>query len=256
MQKISKISKGIKENKKIGAILSQEDSRQFQISDNDIAIITDKVIVRIREELEKAELSNNLSYNYLASLEPRRKVLERKEYSIGVRTFGIGLLGMCVAYWIYFFFIVHDFVPLTHTTYLTLILISLTCINKFESAVLNSFVSVSSIGFLLISLFLINASYDIYTWMGGPILHGAMASFQIYIVLNKKVYISKRYLLIGFLFYIIFLSNYDDYSRLIQITNMEKFYTVLSAAIQIFYIFILTTIFIYFYKKRSKALLP
>ena len=173
-----------------------------------------------------------------------------------MRIFGFVLLGLCVAYWIYFFFIVHDYVPLTHTTYLTLILISLTCINKFESALLNSFVSVSSIGFMLISLFLINSSNDIYSWIGGPILHGVMASFQIYIVLNKKIYTSKRYLLIGFLFYLIFLSNYDDYSRLIEITNMGDIYTELSTAVQIFYIFILTAIFTYFWKKRCKVLLP
>lgn len=234
----------------------QKNPGKLQISDNEIEIITDKILIRISEELDRSERSKSTSYNYLTSLEPRRQVIKRKEYSVGVRAFGVGLLGLCVVYWIYFFFIVQDYVPLTHTTYLTLILISLTCINKFESALLNSFVSVSSIGFMLISLFLINSSKDIYTWIGGPILHGVMASFQIYIVLNKKVYTSKRYLLIGFLFYIIFLSNYDDYSRLIEITNMKNLYTELSASVQIFYIFILTAIFTYFYKKRYKVLLP
>jgi hypothetical protein len=234
----------------------QKKPNHFEINDNEIEIITDRVLIRISEELDRSERSKNTSYNYLTSLEPRMQVIKRKEYSIGVRAFGIGLLGMCVIYWIYFFFIVQDYVPLTHTTYLTLILISLTCINKFESALLNSFVSVSSIGFMMISVFLINTSKDIYTWMGGPVLHGVMASFQIYIVLNKKVYTSKRYLLIGFLFYLIFLSNYDDYSRLIEITNMRNLFTDLSAAVQIFYIFILTAIFTYFYKKRFKVLLP
>jgi len=234
----------------------KKEPNQFQISDNEIKIITDRIIIRISEELNRSERSKNTSYNYLTSLEPRKKVFKRKEFSTGVRVFGVGLLGLCVVYWIYFFFIARDYVPLTHTTYLTLILISLTCINKFESALLNSFVSVSSIGFMLISLILINTSKDIYSWIGGPILHGVMASFQIYIVLNKKVYTSKRYLLIGFLFYIIFLSNYDNYSRLIEITNMGDFYTELSAAVNIFYIFILTAIFTYFYKKRCKVLLP
>ncbi len=189
-------------------------------------------------------------------LEPKNKVIEQKEYSVGVKVFGYILLGFCVGYWIYFFFIVHDYVPLTHTTYLTLILISLTCINKFESALLNSFVSVSSVGFLLISLFLINSSKDIYLWIGGPILHGIMAAFQLYIVFNKRIYISKRFLLIGFLFYIIFLSNYDNYSRLIEITDMGAIFTELSVVVQVFYIFILTAIFTYFYKKHFKILLP
>lgn len=255
-QKITKSEKEIIENKNLRKDLPQTESNQLQISDNELEIITDRILIRISEEFNKSASLKKTSYNYLNKLEPKRKVIESKEYSTGVRAFGVGMLGLCVVYWIYFFFIAQDYVPLTHTTYLTLILISLTCINKFESVLLNSFVSVSSIGFLLISLFLINSAKNIYIWIGGPILHGVMATFQIYIVLNKKIYTSKRYLLIGFLFYMIFLSNYDDYSRLIEITEMGDIITELSVVVQIFYLFILTAIFTYFYKKRFRVLLP
>ena len=236
--------------------MPEKEFNELKLSDNELEIITDKIIIRISEEISKNKNSQNNSDNFLSLLEPKRKVIERKEYSIGVKTFGFGLLGLCVFYWIYFFFIVQDYVPLTHTTYLTLILISLTCINKFESPLLNSFVSVSSAGFLMISFFLLNTTKDIYSALGGPILHGAMAGLQLFVVFHKKIIVSKRYLLVGFIFYLIFLNTIDDYGRLIQITNMGSIYTELMTSVQVFYIFILTAIFAYFYKKRYKLLLP
>ena len=236
--------------------MPEKEFSELKLSDNELEIITDKIIIRISEEFSKNKKSQDNSDNFLNLLEPRKKVFERKEYSIGVRTFGFGLLGLCVFYWIYFFFIVQDYVPLTHTTYLTLILISLTCINKFESPLLNSFISVSSAGFLMISFFLLNTTRDIYSALGGPILHGAMAGLQLFVVFHKKIIVSKRYLLTGFLFYLIFFNSIDDYGRLIEITNMGSIYTELMTSIQIFYIFILTAIFAYFYKKRYKLLLP
>lgn len=234
----------------------QKEFSELKLNDNEIEIITDKILIRITEEFNKSEDTENRSYNYLTLLEPRNKVIESKEYSLGVRTFGFVLLGFCVFYWMYFFFIAQDYVPLTHTTYLTLILISLTCINKFESALLNSFISVSSIGFLMISFFLLNTTKDIFSALGGPILHGAMAGLQLFVVFHKKIIVSKRYLLIGFIFYLIFLNTIDDYGRLIEITNMGSFYTELMTSVQIFYIFILTVIFAYLYKKRFKILIP
>jgi hypothetical protein len=43
---------------------------------------------------------------------------------------------------------------------------------------------------------------------------------------------------------------------LIEITNMGDIYTELMTSVQIFYIFILTAIFTYFWKKKNKNLLP
>ena len=254
--KITQNLKDIKKNEFLDRIIPQNKFSELKLNDNELEIITDKIIIRISEEISKNKSSQDNSDNFLNLLEPRKKVIERKEYSIGVKTFGFGLLGLCVFYWIYFFFIVHDYVPLTHTTYLTLILISLTCINKFESPLLNSFISVSSAGFLMISFFLLNTTRDIYSALGGPILHGAMAGLQLFVVFHKKITVSKRYLLIGFIFYIIFLNTIDDYGRLLEITNMGSIYTELMTSVQIFYIFILTAIFTYFWKKRNKNLLP
>ena len=83
---------------------AQKKFGQLQVSDNEIEIITDRILIRISEELDNSERSENTSYNYLTTLEPRKKVIKSKEYSMGVRAIGVGLLGACVFYWIYFFF--------------------------------------------------------------------------------------------------------------------------------------------------------
>lgn len=239
----------------IKEVLSNEKEITSHLDDEEIELITEKVIERITDKLKLLDSSENAE-KYLEILEPKRKVIEQYEFSVGVKIFGYILLSLCIGYWIYNFFIIGDIVSLTHTTYLTLILISFTCINKFESVLLNSFTSISSVGFLLISIFLINSTKDIYTALGGPILHGLMAGFQLYLIINKKISVSKRYLIIGYLFYIFFLSSYDNFGRLIEITETGTVFTELMVLVQTFYLFSLTTIGIYYIKKKYGMLLP
>ena len=240
-------------NEVIKEVLSNEKEITSHLNDEEIELITEKVMDKITEKLK---LLTPSSEKYLEILEPKTKVIEQYEFSVGVKIFGYILLGLCIGYWIYNFFIIGDIVSLTHTTYLTLILISLTCINRFESVLLNSVTSISSIGFLLISIFLINSTKDIYTALGGPILHGLMAAFQLYLVINKKIPVSKRYLIIGYLFYIFFLSSYDNFGRLIEITETSSVFTELMVLVQTFYLFSLSTIVIYYIKKKYGMLLP
>lgn len=240
-------------NEVIKEVLSNEKEMTSHLNDEEIELITEKVMDKITEKLK---LLTPSSEKYLEILEPKTKVIEQYEFSVGVKIFGYILLGLCIGYWIYNFFIIGDIVSLTHTTYLTLILISLTCINRFESVLLNSVTSISSIGFLLISIFLINSTKDIYTALGGPILHGLMAAFQLYLVINKKIPVSKRYLIIGYLFYIFFLSSYDNFGRLIEITETGSVFTELMVLVQTFYLFSLSTIVIYYIKKKYGMLLP
>lgn len=242
----------VKRDEVIKEILSNEKEITSHLDDQEIELIAEKVI----QKLKLLEQSSENAEKYLEILEPKIKVIDQYEFSVGVKIFGYILLGLCIGYWIYNFFIIGDIVSLTHTTYLTLILISLTCINKFESVLLNSFTSISSIGFLLISIFLINSTKDIYTALGGPILHGLMAAFQLYLVINKKIPVSKRYLIIGYLFYIFFLSSYDNFGRLIDITQTGTMFTELMVLVQAFYLFSLSTILIYFIKKKYGMLLP
>jgi hypothetical protein len=245
----------VKTDEVIKEVLSNEKEITSHLNDEEIELITEKVMDKINEKLKLERHSENAE-EYLQILEPRRKVIEKYEFSVGVKIFGYILLGLCIIYWIYNFFIIGDIVSLTHTTYLTLILISFTCINKFESVLLNSFTSISSVGFLLISIFLINSTKDIYTALGGPILHGLMATFQLYLVINKKIPLSKRYLIIGYLFYIFFLSSYDNFGRLIEITETGTVFTELMVLVQTFYLFSLSTITIYYIKKKYGMLLP
>ncbi len=240
----------------IKEVLSNEKEMTFHLNDEEIELITEKVIDKITEKLKLLTPSSENAEKYLEILEPKTKVINQYEFSVGVKFFGYILLGLCIGYWIYNFFIIGDIVSLTHTTYLTLILISFTCINKFESVLLNSFTSISSIGFLLISIFLINSTKDIYTALGGPILHGLMAAFQLYLVINKKIPVSKRYLIIGYLFYIFFLSSYDSFGRLIDITETGTIFSEIMVLVQTFYIFSLSTILIYYIKKKYGMLLP
>lgn len=242
----------LKRDEVIKEILSNEKEITSHLDDQEIELIAEKVI----QKLKLLEPSSENAEKYLEILEPKIKVIDQYEFSVGVKIFGYIILGLCIGYWIYNFFIIGDIVSLTHTTYLTLILISLTCINKFESVLLNSFTSISSIGFLLISIFLINSTKDIYTALGGPILHGLMAAFQLYLVINKKIPVSKRYLIIGYLFYIFFLSSYDNFGRLIDITETGTVFTELMVLVQAFYLFSLSTILIYFIKKKYGMLLP
>ncbi len=243
----------LKTEEVIKEVLSNEKEMTSHLNDEEIDLITEKVMDKITEKLK---LLTPSSEKYLEILEPKTKVIDQYEFSVGVKIFGYILLGLCIGYWIYNFFIIGDIVSLTHTTYLTLILISLTCINRFESVLLNSVTSISSIGFLLISIFLINSTRDIYTALGGPILHGLMAAFQLYLVINKKIPVSKRYLIIGYLFYIFFLSSYDNFGRLIEITETGSVFTELMVLVQTFYLFSLSTIGIYYLKKKYGMLLP
>lgn len=247
----------VKTDEVIKEVLSNEKEITSHLDNEEIELITEKVMEKITEKLKLlGRPSSENAEKYLEILQPRRKVIEQYEFSVGVKIFGFILLSLCIGYWIYNFFIVGDFVSLTHTTYLTMILISLTCINRFESVLLNSFTSISSIGFLLISIFLINSTKDIYTALGGPILHGLMAAFQLYLVINKKIPVSKRYLIIGYLFFIFFLSSYDNFGRLIEITETGTVFTELMVLVQTFYIFSLSTILIYYIKKKYGMLLP
>ena len=243
----------LKTEEVIKEVLSNEKEMTSHLNDEEIDLITEKVMDKITEKLK---LLTPSSEKYLEILEPKTKVIDQYEFSVGVKIFGYILLGLCIGYWIYNFFIIGDIVSLTHTTYLTLILISLTCINRFESVLLNSVTSISSIGFLLISIFLINSTRDIYTALGGPILHGLMAAFQLYLVINKKIPVSKRYLIIGYLFYIFFLSSYDNFGRLIEITETGSVFTELMVLVQTFYLFSISTIVIYYIKKKYGMLLP
>jgi hypothetical protein len=86
------------------------------------------------------------NYFQVEHLEPKKKVFTQKEFSLGVRIAGWSILGGCAWYFIYFFFILQQFEPLTYTTYLTIILIGLTCVNKFESVLLNSVTCISVYG--------------------------------------------------------------------------------------------------------------
>lgn len=196
------------------------------------------------------------NYFKVEHLEPKKQVFTQKEFSLGVRITGWGILAGCIWYFIFFFFILQQFEPLTYTTYLTLILIGLTCVNKFESVLLNSVTCISVYGFIVISFWFINVTTDLFSLVVGPILHGAMGIFQLYLILHPRIAVSKRYLIWGFLFYLLFLSSYDTYQRLNIITGQAGSISELMTMVHSFYTLSLSLIGIYLYKKKFGILLP
>ncbi|MFX0025429.1 MAG: hypothetical protein ACFE8M_03380, partial [Candidatus Hermodarchaeota archaeon] len=101
-----------------------------------------------------------------------------------------------------------------HTTFFTTILISFTCILKLESIFLNTISSISFYGFLNVTIALIPVTDSIAFFFVGPVYHGLIAGFQIFLVFHPKIPMSKRYLLWGVLFYLAFMASYDDYQRI------------------------------------------
>lgn len=235
---------------------SGQTSSQYKISDKEIELISEKVIKQITKKLITQEPLSEALSNYIKKLEPKTIVFKQKEFSTAIRIMGILLLLILIWYWIFFFFIVRDLEPLLFTTYITLILISLTLINKFESVLLNSITCISVYGFIMVAIWLATIVKDVGTLIGGPILHGVMAGVQLFIILHRKIALSKRYLFLGFLFYLIFLNSIDQIARLIAETNTEDIFPEILTSIVSFYVLGITCIFIYLYKKKYGILFP
>ncbi|MFX1337001.1 MAG: hypothetical protein ACFFDK_00175 [Promethearchaeota archaeon] len=238
---------------------SEED--HIHLSEEQIQMIAEYAVAKLTEKLGKEKSSTNGikgTHDIISSdiLEPKRKVIEQKEFSTGVRIGGIILLGMCIWYWIWFFFIVQQLEPLTYSVYITMILVALTLINKFESVLLNSITSITVYGFIMIAIGSIRVATDIYSFYTGPILYGLIGGFQLFIVLHRKIAVSKRYMFWGFLFYLLFISSFESFTHVNVIIGTEEIFPELVTAVLSFYILGLTFIVIYFYKKRFGILLP
>jgi hypothetical protein len=238
---------------------SEED--HFHLSEEQIQQIAEYALAKLNKKFgDKKPVLKGLNgyYGTLDSdiLEPKKKVLEQKEFSTGVRVGGIALLAICIWYWIWFFFIVQRLEPLTYSVYITIILIALTLINKFESVLLNSITSITVYGFLVISIGSIRIAKDLYSFFTGPILYGLVAGFQLFLVFHRKIAVSKRYMFWGFLFYLLFISSFESFSHLNVIIGTEEVFPELVTAVLSFYILGITFIVIYFYKKKYGILLP
>ena len=155
----------------------------------------------------------------------------------------------CIGYWS-FMFTIQDFEAVLHTTYFTIILISVTCILKLESVFLNIITGITFYGFLTVTIGLITVTDSIIYAIVGPVLHGAIAGFQVFLVFHPKIPMSKKYLLWGIIFYLAFMASYDDYQRINIITGLEQIVTSDFTKAYSFYALVITSVGIYFYKKR------
>jgi len=156
----------------------------------------------------------------------------------------------CVYYWIHFFFIVRFYEPLLYTTYFTMIMIGFTCIFKFESPFFNTLTCITVYGFLNITIGLFFTVTDVLVLITGPLLHGFIAAVQLFIILHRKIYIHRGYLLWGLLFYFIFMSSYDSFHRWNIITGFETIVSDAFTKAYSFYALWISGIVIYYYKYR------
>ncbi|TFF84304.1 MAG: hypothetical protein EU552_01040 [Promethearchaeota archaeon] len=173
--------------------------------------------------------------------------------------FVFGLIGWiiiigCVYYWVHFFIIFRQYEPLVYTTYLSLVLIGLTCIFRFESVLLNSISCITFYGFINIAVFMISQVVDIFSLIVGPILHLAIGLFQLFIILHQKIPISKRYLLWSFVFFLIFMSSYDSFQRWDVITGLYDVVPTSFTEVYSFYMLIFSILGIYLYKRKYSIL--
>ncbi len=95
-----------------------------------------------------------------------------------------------------------------------------------------------------------------FSFIEGVVLHSAIAVFQIYLVINKKIPISKKYLLWSFLLYLIFISSYDSFARIIAAIEMNEEIPTIKMTVQVFYVLGISTIIVYFFKKKFGIIFP
>lgn len=233
----------IQKNEEIKKLTSKSIQKMDNIKEKEIQMIIESVI-------------NKISANNSKVLEPKKKVLEKKISLIIVQIIGWLLLISCIYRWLIYFFIYEYYRPLTDTTYLTLIFISFTCINKFESVILNSLASISFLLFIFVSILFIPLTTNILSFIEGLGLHFTIVVFQLYLLFNKKIVISKKYLIWSFLLYLIFISSYDSFVRINAAVEMTEEIPEILTTVIIFYVLGISTLVIYFYKKKFGILLP
>jgi hypothetical protein len=97
---------------------------------------------------------------------------------------------------------------------------------------------------------MISVVVDAFSLIVGPILHLAIGLFQLFIILHQKIPISKRHLLWSFLFFLIFMSSYDNFQRWDIITGLYEIVPTSFTEVYSFYMLIFSVIGIYLYKKK------
>ncbi|MHA1256248.1 MAG: hypothetical protein ACTSPS_11675 [Promethearchaeota archaeon] len=200
----------------------------------------------------KIDNNSNQDVNPNESAQP----IENKTVLIIIQIIGWMLLASCIYRWIIFFFFYDYYRPLTHTTYLTLIIISLTCIKKLDSIMLNSATCVSLLLFIFVSIIFIPLTNDLSSFLNGFGLHFAIVLFQLYILFNKKVAISKKALVWSFLLYLIFISSYDSFARINAAIKMSENIPEIQLIVITFYLLAISALMNYLYKKKYGILLP
>lgn len=249
--------KTLQKKESLDLLLSEVELKLANLSKQEIQLLADYTISQMHDKKKERETQSPVLDGYFGveHLEPKKKVIRQQEFSQGVKIAGYLMLALCVYYWIHFFFIIGDITALTYTTYLTIILISLTCINKFESVLLNSATSITAFGFSMITVWLIPVANNPAMIIVGPILHGIMATFQWYLIFHPKIPMSKRYLIWGYLFVMIFMGIVDQVERLNIMTGNQYMFTSTETGTFLFYIISLTVVGTYFYKKHYGILL-
>ena len=180
-------------------------------------------------------------------------VISNKVLNKIVNYYGFGFFFILILVGLLAFF-TSNFEVVLNTTFLSLLLISLTFLTKFENALLNSMLSLSFCWFISMCTFLIPIIDDLMSFFRDFLLHFIIALFQLFLIVSLKIKFSKQGLYWSSIFWMCWAFLYDDLYRMFLMLNIDA--PIIAVQIFLFYSLFLSVFIFVFIKKKFNLLLP
>lgn len=180
-------------------------------------------------------------------------VISNKVLNKIVNYYGFGFFFILILVGLLAFF-TSNFEVVLNTTFLSLLLISLTFLTKFENALLNSMLSLSFCWFISMCILLIPIIDDLMSFFRNFLLHFIIALFQLFLIVSLKIKFSKQGLYWSSIFWMCWAFLYDDLYRMYLMLNINA--PIIAVQIILFYSLFLSVFIFVFIKKKFNLLLP
>lgn len=180
-------------------------------------------------------------------------VISNKVLNKIVNYYGFGFFFILILVGLLAFF-TSNFEVVLNTTFLSLLLISLTFLTKFENALLNSMLSLSFCWFISMCILLIPIIDDLMSFFRNFLLHFIIALFQLFLIVSLKIKFSKQGLYWSSIFWMCWAFLYDDLYRMYLMLNIDA--PIIAVQIILFYSLFLSVFIFVFIKKKFNLLLP
>ncbi len=192
--------------------------------------------------------------NKLSEIENQNfPVISNKVLNKIVNYYGFGFFFILILVGLLAFF-TSNFEVVLNTTFLSLLLISLTFLTKFENALLNSMLSLSFCWFISMCILLIPIIDDLMSFFRNFLLHFIIALFQLFLIVSLKIKFSKQGLYWSSIFWMCWAFLYDDLYRMYLMLNIDA--PIIAVQIILFYSLFLSVFIFVFIKKKFNLLLP